>query len=233
MATEGSASRVFIPDEIARHNSRADCWVAVFGQVLDVTSIIAGLDDAHAALADPLLDHAGKDISHWFDAETRDVRTRVDPSTEEEVPYIPMGRFPHITTGGKPLSGDPEAPDTPWWRNDSLVVGAITSKVQQAWIVNTLSESRHKLAFGCEETLSQVRDRFLDFNAHAKSYTWKVLVPSAIEGGDAVFRTLDMGRTLQDNGIADTEEEVEDLGLEVEDFLPVIHLYFNDDLTEA
>lgn len=233
MEVQEGAAPIYIPDEIARHNSREDCWVAVFGRVLDVTSIIAGLDDAHAALADPLLDHAGKDISHWFDLETSDVRTRIDPATEQQEPYIPMGRFPHITCGGKPLPGDPEAPATPWWCDASLMVGNLTSKVQQVWIVNTLTETRHKLAFGCEETLAQVRQRFLDINAHAESYTWKVLVPSSTEGGAAMFRTLDMSRTLQDNGVEDTEEEAEELGLEADDFLPVIHLYFDDDLTEA
>lgn len=57
---------------------------------------------------------------------------------------------------------------------------------------------------------------------HAGSYTWK-------------FKrvNLDMGKTLQENKVVDESEEFYVLGLDEEQFLPALHLYFNDDLTEA
>ena len=86
--------------------------------------------------------------------------------------------------------------------------------------------------FGSEETVKEMRDRYLEFNAHGESYTWKVLVPGS-DGAPAEFKPLDMDRTLEDNGFPLEEEEIEDLGLDTEEYLPVIHLYYNDDLTEG
>lgn len=64
--------------------------------------------------------------------------------------------------------------------------------------------------------------RYLLCNAHAASYTWKY--------GQNV---LDMNKTLTENGIPDEEELLEDLLLNVDDFIPELLLYYNDDLTEA
>ncbi len=41
---------------------------------------------------------------------------------------------------------------------------------------------------------------------------------------------LHVEKTLVENGIEDDEKDFEDLGM-VHSYLPVIHLYFNDDLT--
>lgn len=231
-ADVGTRPRVFVPEELAVHNSRDNCWVAVNSKVIDVTPVIASLPAEHAALADPLLDNAGTDISHWFDEETGEVRTRIDPATLQRVPYLPMGRFPHLSIDGKPLSNGPEPPEVPWWRDDSLVRGVMTRKMMRAWIVNVLTEQRHRLVFGAEETLEQVRDRFLEYNSHAKSYTWKVLVPNE-DGSGSSFKPLDMAKTLEDNGVEDNQDEAWELGLDADDYLPVIHLSFNDDLTEG
>ena len=43
----------------------------------------------------PLIDAAGTDISHWFDPVSKAVRTYIDPETEFEVPFTPMGNFLH------------------------------------------------------------------------------------------------------------------------------------------
>ena len=42
-----------------------------------------------------------------------------------------------------------------------------------------------------------------------------------------------MNKTLIENGVDDESEEFFKLGMNEEQFLPPIHLYFNDDLTEA
>ena len=73
-----------------------------------------------------------------------------------------------------------------------------------------------------EEILSEIQDRYLKYNAHAASYTWKY-------NG----RNLDMNKTLEENGVTDESEEFYKLRMNNEQFLPAMHLYFNDDLTEA
>ena len=42
-----------------------------------------------------IIDSAGQDITHWFDDSTHDPCTYIDPETEIEVPFTPMGRFLH------------------------------------------------------------------------------------------------------------------------------------------
>lgn len=44
---------------------------------------------------------------------------------------------------------------------------------------------------------------------------------------------LDMSQDLEANGILDESATFDKLGMDEEEFLPVIHLYFSDDLTVA
>lgn len=70
--------------------------------------------------------------------------------------------------------------------------------------------------------MTEILARYLRYNAHAASYTWKY---------DS--RNLDMDKTLEENGIPDEDEEFYKLSMNDDTFLQAIHLYFNDDLTEA
>jgi cytochrome b involved in lipid metabolism len=49
-------------EEVAKHNTRADCWVIVEGQVYDVTAYL----DAHPTDADCILRFAGQDMTPAF-----------------------------------------------------------------------------------------------------------------------------------------------------------------------
>lgn len=68
-----------------------------------------------------------------------------------------------------------------------------------------------------EETLEEILQRHLQYNAHARSYTWK-------HAGVC----LDMSRTLCENNIPEDDLELWDC-----DLPPAIFLHYNDDLTEA
>jgi hypothetical protein len=81
-----------------------------------------------------------------------------------------------------------------------------------------------------EETVEEIRERYLEFNWHAGSYTWKVLQKV---DGQFCFITLDMTKTLSDNGVQDELDEFEELSIENDFYIPVVHLYYNDDLTIA
>ena len=73
-----------------------------------------------------------------------------------------------------------------------------------------------------EENINEILDRYLRYNAHAASYTWKY-----------ERNVLDMQKTLQENGIKDDDPDFYDLSMNDNIFRQAIHLYFNDDLTEA
>lgn len=70
--------------------------------------------------------------------------------------------------------------------------------------------------------MTEIQDRYLKYNAHAGSYTWKY------DG-----RNLNMAKTLSENGILDEDDEFYQLSMNDDTYLQAIHLYFNDDLTEA
>jgi len=70
--------------------------------------------------------------------------------------------------------------------------------------------------------MNEILDRYLDLNVHAASYTWK-----------RIGKVLDMQKTLDDNGIPDETDELLELGIDPEEYVPAVHLYFNDDLTIA
>ena len=89
-------------------------------------------------------------------------------------------------------------------------------------IVNTLTKHDNTIEVASEKTINEILDRYLDINAHAASYTWKRL-----------GKVLDMGSNLDGNGIIDDSDEMKKLGLPTEDYIPCMHLYFNDDLTIA
>ena len=71
-----------------------------------------------------------------------------------------------------------------------------------------------------EESINEILDRYLVINSHAASYTWKRL-----------GKPLDMSLTLEQNGIPDERAELIELGIHTDEYIPAIHLYFNDDLT--
>lgn len=51
--------------------------------------------------------------------------------------------------------------------------------------------------------------------------------------GKQTFVPADMEKTLKDNGIVDDDLAFEKLGMDEEGYTPVIHIYYNDDLTIA
>ncbi|CAH8610896.1 unnamed protein product [Dicrocoelium dendriticum] len=205
--------RFYTPNDVILHNTPEDCWVSYLGKVCDLTELCA--EYKGDVLLEPLLAEAGTDISHWFDSLTGDVRHYMDPETHCLVPYTPHGRFIHIPP---PYPTTDWATDigTPWWKDPKYVIGCLTQKTRFVRIINTLTSQEHEVQVCVEETMEEILARYLCYNAHAASYTWKY---------NGVV--LDMGKTLEKNGVREETQDIEDR------FMPQIHLYYNDDLTEA
>mmetsp|Transcript_9861 Transcript_9861/g.24373 ORF Transcript_9861/g.24373 Transcript_9861/m.24373 type:complete len:90 (-) Transcript_9861:342-611(-) len=89
--------------------------------------------------------------------------------------------------------------------------------------MNLLSRQKVLMCVPSEETLAEIQDRYLEVhNFHVGSYTWKML-----------GRPLDLKKTLMQNGIEDQDSDFLDLGMDPDDHIITLHLYFNDDLTEG
>ncbi|XP_040037581.2 cytochrome b5 domain-containing protein 1 [Gasterosteus aculeatus] len=211
--------RFFTPAEVSAHNSEADLWLSFLGRVWDVSPLM----DLHKgdALLLPIMEAAGKDISSWFDSKTQDVQRYVDPLTTCERYYTPMGRFVHIPPAGPRSDWATEVAPT-WWRDERYQVGLLTAKTRWIRIINTLTSQEQRLQVCSEETMAGILQRYLRYNSHARSYTWK--------HGSVI---LDMSQTLGENNVPDDDHELQHLRLDPDLFPPALLLYFNDDLTES
>jgi hypothetical protein len=134
----------------------------------------------------------------------------------------PTGRFLHVPPAGPDSDWDATSFSSPWWENDNLVVGQLTQLVRKVRVINTLTRHDDVIECAQEESLNEILDRYLQINTHAASYTWKRL-----------GKVLDMSKTLDENGISDDTKELQGLGMPVDEYIPGIHLYYNDDLTIA
>jgi len=211
--------RYYTSGDVAKHKSGHDCWVSYFGRVCDLTPLLA--ENAMSPLAQPIIDAAGSDISHWFDEGTCQPRTHVDPVSGLNEIYCPWGRYIHVP---------PQAPEaqwctsfgTPWWADDRYCIGALAKRTRKVTILNLLTKQKNTLEVPVEETLNEIKERYMVHNAHAGSYSWKRL-----------GKILNMDKTIEENGMKDETTELIRLGMDPDDHIPVIHLYFSDDLTEA
>jgi len=210
--------RYYTSADVAKHSSSHDCWVSYFGKVYDLTPLLL---EYAGPLAQPIIDAAGRDISHWFNPETGEPKTHIAPDTGLEEIYCPWGRYIDVPPQG-PESSWPTNRSTPWWGDERYLIGSAASRTRRVEIVNLMTKQKNMLEVPVDETVEEIQQRFLVFNAHAASYTWKRL-----------GKPLNMNKTLEENGMKDETEEFIRLGIDPDDHIPVIHLYFNDDLSEA
>ena len=182
---------------------------------------------------------AGKDISHWFDEATGDILYHVDPITNLKLPFCPQGRFIHVPPPTPTTNWDMSY-ESPWWLDsEKYCIGHLSAKTRHIRIKNVLTSQHHELEVPREETIEEIKQRYLVFNDHASSYIWKALMPAGKildndeEKEDFDFVTLDMDKTLEDNGVVDYERTYEEMLTQGGIYIPVIHLYYTDDLTEA
>lgn len=211
--------RYYTPDEVRAHDGNCcPTWVSYFGKVYDLTALLA---EYPGPISIPITRAAGTDISHWFDPATRNPKTFVDAVTAYEEIYCPTGRYIHVPPKYPDTEFDPV--DVPWWQEESkYYVGLLASSVRKLRIVNLLTKQQVEIEVPAEETLEEIQDRYLEHNRHCKSYFWKRL-----------GKPLDLRKTLEENGIPDETKEFLALGMDPDDYVPAIHLYFSDDLTEA
>ena len=230
-AEEIGRSDYYTAKEVSSHNKPSDLWVSFLGNVYDLSPVVSKQEkELEKGLVFPLLKCAGTDISHWFDESTGDIKKYTDPIKNMKTYYIPQGRFVHVPPS-EPVSDWDNSFEVPWWKDISLKVGKLSACTRVIRVKNVLTGHEHSMEVPSEESVGQIRARYLEYNAHAASYTWKALKPD--ENKELQFQNLDMTLTLQDNGITDDQPTFEALGISSDFHTPVIHLYYDDDLTVA
>ena len=91
--------------------------------------------------------------------------------------------------------------------------------------MNTLTQQSDVFEVCGEETIKEIQTRYTEYNTHAQSYTWKYLK-------DRTFVPIEMSKTLEQLGIVDESKVFEHAGINQDQYMPVVHIYFNDDLTD-
>uniref|UniRef100_A0A8C9KR47 Cytochrome b5 domain-containing protein 1 n=1 Tax=Panthera tigris altaica TaxID=74533 RepID=A0A8C9KR47_PANTA len=201
--------RYFTPAEVAQHNRPEDLWVSYLGSVYDLTPLAQEYKGRGRALGQgPSPNPALK------------IRKHIDPLTGTLRYRTPWGRFLHVPPQ-LPRSDWANDFGKPWWQGSRYEVGRLSAKTRNIRIINTLTSQEHMLEVGALESMWEILHRYLPYNAHAASYTWKY------EG-----KNLNMDHTLEQNGIRDEDDEFDYLSMDGAPYTPAILLYFNDDLTE-
>ncbi|KAL0022828.1 hypothetical protein WJX79_005008 [Trebouxia sp. C0005] len=219
--------RYYSPFEVSQHNAPQDCWVSILGQVFDITPLVKAQQGIAAA---PLVAAAGTDISHWFDAKTGDIKLFVDPLTNVQSAYCPQGKFIHVAPT-EPRSDWNCGFELPWWKNaDDYRIGRLTGSTCLIRVMNMLTGSEDFLEVPKEESIAEIRDRYLDINSHAASYNWKALKTNSITS-EITLEEVNMNLTLEENGMVDGMSN-DEMGLSSA-YSPVLCLYWCDDLTVA
>ncbi|XP_015521147.1 cytochrome b5 domain-containing protein 1 [Neodiprion pinetum] len=211
--------RYYLPTEVVIHNSPKDCWVSYLGGVYDLTDL-CGLYQGSDQIK-PILAHAGKDISHWFDHRVNDIRHYVHPVTGVAVPYCPHGPIPDVNPAAPTASWRP-LDRCPWWLEERYKIGNLTRNPRPCKVLNVLVGTQAVISVCEEDNIERIQERFLGFNNHGVSYTWK------FEGKD-----IDSRCTLTENGILDERDRFIAAGLPDDFYIPCLLCYYNDDLTEA
>lgn len=112
--------KYYTAEQISFHNYAEDCWVYIDHDVYDLSSL---LTDQRSFLAEPILKYAGKSVSHWFVAGTKEIKTYMDPERNMRMPYTPEGRFLHVPPSD-PTEWSTDF-ESPWWKDEKFIIGKV------------------------------------------------------------------------------------------------------------
>ena len=219
MISELSAKlKYFTKSDLESHCTSESAYVCIYNKIFDVTKPIQSTPRELGT--ENLLRNAGKDVSHFFHPLTNLPILKSD-FLRETNPSQRQNQLLHFDQNL--MDSKPKQKITPWFLDDSLQVGLLSSNEVLVRIVNMLTFDEDLLVVPVEETLTQICQRYLAHNYHAASYTWK----------DIEHRKLTMAYTLQQNGILEDNLLMDYLHIpDKQRPITSIFIHFNDDLTD-
>jgi hypothetical protein len=110
-----------------------------------------------------------------------------------------------------------------WWNDPTTILGSLSRKCVEVELLNTLTGSRVRIRVPEELEFGDIIERYiLEWNRHARSYHFKY------EGVK-----IDLSGSLLENGIVCESDRLLELGMNPDEFVPTIMMYFVDDLRVA
>ncbi|XP_053691715.1 cytochrome b5 domain-containing protein 1 [Sabethes cyaneus] len=171
----------FLRDEVVVHNRIDSAWVIVHGNVFNITVLFNDSNQSQK-IYQLLLAFAGKDLSIYFnDSNTAKYRISKDGI---RVPVFPSVKIRNKLT------------DRLWWKDQSLLLGKITSQERKIRVVNNITFDMYEIVVCEEDTIANVQQKFLRYNENSSNYTWKSCLRLTDEAAN-----LRLDKTLTENGI--------------------------------
>ncbi|XP_058814812.1 cytochrome b5 domain-containing protein 1-like [Topomyia yanbarensis] len=182
MSLDRGGEKFFLRDEVVVRNQIDSAWVIIHGNVFDITSLFDANSSSLKKVHQLLLALAGKDLSVYFDTQRRPVyRISKDGA---RVPVFPPVKIRNSATGEY------------WWNDRSLLIGKITAQERKIRVVNNVTFQQCNLVVCEEDTIAEIRRKFLRFNDNGFNYRWRSNINLTDTAAD-----LQLDRTLTGNGI--------------------------------
>uniref|UniRef100_A0A182P1P2 Cytochrome b5 heme-binding domain-containing protein n=1 Tax=Anopheles epiroticus TaxID=199890 RepID=A0A182P1P2_9DIPT len=177
--------KYFLRDEVVIHNHESSAWVIIHGRVIDITPLFVA-DARKTSLQKKtlqwLLAFAGQDVSSFFHNNELSPIERTNRNGERVPVFVPC------------LERNP-ATQRYWYRDPGLVIGRITFHPCPVKIINTLTFHETEMIICYEDTIGDVREKYLRYNDNAYQYEWRKDLLVGSEAG-----MLRMDKTLTENG---------------------------------
>uniref|UniRef100_A0A182K3F8 Cytochrome b5 heme-binding domain-containing protein n=1 Tax=Anopheles christyi TaxID=43041 RepID=A0A182K3F8_9DIPT len=192
-----SPCKYFLRDEVVIHNEEASAWVIVHGTVIDITPLFAATERKTSLqkkvlclmtilslrnMLQWLLAFAGQDLSSFFHNKELTPIERTNRNGERVPVFVPC------------LERNP-ATQRYWYRDPALVIGRLTFHPCPVKIINTLTFHETEMIICYEDTIGDVREKYLRYNDNAYQYEWR---KDLCVGSNAGM--LQMDKTLTENG---------------------------------
>ncbi|XP_040170314.1 cytochrome b5 domain-containing protein 1 [Anopheles arabiensis] len=177
--------KYFLRDEVVIHNEATSAWVIVHGTVIDITPLFAAAErktSLQKKTLQWLLALAGQDLSSFFHNNELTPIERTNRNGERVPIFVPC------------LERNP-ATQLYWYRDPALVIGRITFHPCPVKIINTLTFHETEMIVCYEDTIGDVREKYLRYNDNACRYEWRKDLSMGSETG-----LLRMDKTLTENG---------------------------------
>lgn len=114
--------KFYTEEEVLLHSIPEDCWISVFDDIFDITALLKSSEGNETK---SLFKYAGKSVSHWFNEETGEIKTFVDPLRNVTLPYVPLHEGNILYVPSPDPTTEINIDILPWWKNSSLIVGKV------------------------------------------------------------------------------------------------------------
>lgn len=168
--------KYYLFNEIVIHNKIDDIWIVINDKVLDLTDLFRNVVNTYdKLLLNQLLIYAGKDISHFFDKNTKPLEqisllgkkcplllATLIKSTADQPQQLHQYHQQSNSLNATMKTTTETAIPTHlfWWNNPKYEIGFVTKHKRQIRIINTLTHNTILLSVCDEDTIRQIQQKY-------------------------------------------------------------------------